>query len=141
MSSRTANGMMAAGALAMFIGICFLPAVLREHSDPDLLGGAACAFSVGALILATGVYLKARAQQASLQSADMGKEPANSGRRVRGGCDLCGSEAPAIHCKVHQLHLCVNCLAEHYDIRSCVYTPTTRTTNKNRKTMAATRGT
>jgi hypothetical protein len=133
--------MMAAGALAMFVGLCFLPAILGEHSDPELLAGAACAFSVGALILAAGVFLKARGLPTAPQSGDSGKEAANPGRRVRGGCDLCGSEVPAIHCKVHQLHLCGTCLAEHYDVRSCVYTPTTRNaTHKNRKTMAATRG-
>jgi len=133
--------MMAAGALAMFIGLCFLPAILRDRSDADLLGAGAGLFSIGGLFLATGFYLKGRALRASLESVGSGKEPENSRRPVRGGCDLCGTEAPVIHCKVHQLHLCGNCLAEHYDVRSCVYTPTTRTpANKNRRTMAATRG-
>lgn len=141
MPSRTANWMMAAGALAMFVGICFLSTILGAHSDTDMLETGACVFSVGALALAIGFYLKTRALQIAMESGDFEKASRTTGRRVRGGCDLCGSEAPAIHCKVHQLHLCGTCLAEHYDIRSCVYTPTTRTTtNKNRRTLAATRG-
>lgn len=140
MSSRTANWMMAAGALVMFLGLCFLPSVFGEHSDPELLAPAVGLFSIGALALAGGIYLRARALRGAVEAGDFGKD--SGSKRGRGGCDLCGSEAPAVHCKVHQLHLCGNCLAEHYDVRSCVYTPTTRTaTSKNRRTMAAMRGT
>ncbi len=49
-------------------------------------------------------------------------------KRVRGGCDLCGSETPVIHCRVHDIHVCGNCLANHYDFRSCAYVPSTRRT-------------
>jgi len=131
---------MAAGALVMFLGLCFLPSIFGEHPDPDLRAPAAGLFSLGALILATGIYFRARALRASVEAGDFGKE--SGSKRGRGGCDLCGSETPAIHCKVHQLHLCAHCLAEHYDARSCVYTPTIRTaSSKNRRAMAAMRGT
>jgi hypothetical protein len=98
----------------------------------------ACQFSMGALVVAAGIYAKARAVQSATASGDMRKESAAPNHRVRGGCDLCGTEAPVVQCKVHQLHLCGSCLAQHYDVRSCAYVPTTRAaTGKNSRTLAA----
>ena len=138
MSSKTANWIIAAGVILMFIGLCFLPAALGEHPDADLLEFGACQFSLGALIVAGGIY----AESSTLAIRDrvwglaQGGCPPN--QRLRGGCDLCGTEAPVVQCKVHQLHLCGNCLAQHYDVRSCAYVPTTRTTtNKSSRGMAA----
>jgi hypothetical protein len=139
MSSKTANWIIAAGTLLMFVGLCFMPAAFGQHPDADLLEVGACQFSLGALVVATGIYAKARVLQIAIASGEPRKEPAN--QRVRGGCDLCGSEAPVIQCKVHQLHLCGNCLAQHYDVRSCAYVPTTRTaTSKSGRSMASARG-
>jgi hypothetical protein len=138
MSSKTANWIIVAGAVLMFIGICFVPAALGENAQADLLELGACQFSLGALVMATGVYGKARVVQAAIATGDFKKEAATSNPRVRGGCDLCGSEVPVVQCKVHQLHLCGTCLAQHYDVRSCAYVPTTRTgIQKNGKTLAA----
>jgi len=139
MSSRTANWMIGAGALIMFLALCFVPSLVGQHADPELMLPGVGLFSCGALFLAGGIYLKARGVKASIEAGDYAKESGT--KRGKSGCDLCGSEAPVIHCKVHQQHLCGNCLAEHYDARSCVYAPTTRTaTAKNRRTMAAVRG-
>jgi hypothetical protein len=136
MSSKTANWIMVAGAVLMFIGLCFVPAALSENAEADLLELGACQFSLGALVMAAGVYAKARVAQSAIAAGDL-KTP-TSNPRVRGGCDLCGSEAPVVQCKVHQLHLCGSCLAQHYDVRSCAYVPTTRTaTQRNGKTLAA----
>jgi hypothetical protein len=141
MSSKTANWIIAAGALLIFIGLCLLPGALGERPDADMLELGACQFSLGALVVATGIYAKARVVQSAIASGDFRKEPAASNQRVRGGCDLCGTEAPVVQCKVHQLHLCGGCLAQHYDVRSCSYVPTTRTvTNKNGRTLANARG-
>jgi hypothetical protein len=141
MSSKTANWIIAGGVLLMFIGLCFLPGALGEHPDADMLEIGACQFSLGALIVAAGIYAKARVVQLAIASGDLRKEPGTSSQRVRGGCDLCGSEAPVVQCKVHQLHLCGSCLAQHYDVRSCAYLPTTRTaTNKGSRTLANARG-
>ena len=135
MSWKTANWIIAGGAVLMFIGLCFLPGALGEHPDADMLEIGACQFSLGALIVAVGIYAKARSVQAAIASGDMSP---TSNQRVRGGCDLCGTEAPAVQCKVHQLHLCGSCLAQHYDVRSCAYVPTSRTSsNKTAKAMAA----
>jgi len=138
MSSKTATWIIVAGTLLMFVGLCFLPAALSEHPDADLLEVGACQFSLGALLIAAGIYVKARILKLGIASGDLRKEPAPSNQRVRGGCDLCGTEAPVVQCKVHQLHLCGNCLAQHYDVRSCAYVPTTRTaTSKNGRNLAA----
>lgn len=138
MSSKTANWIIAAGVVLMFIGLCFVPAAMGKNAEADLLELGACQFSLGALVMAAGIYAKARLLQSALASGDSKKESATSNPRVRGGCDLCGSEAPVIQCKVHQLHLCGSCLAQHYDVRSCAYVPTTRTgTHKNSRTLAA----
>jgi hypothetical protein len=137
MSSKAATWIIAAGAVLMAIGLCFLPAALGERPDTDLLEVGACLFSLGALIIAAGMYTKARMVQMEIASGEPRKEP-TSNQRVRGGCDLCGTEAPVVQCKVHQLHLCGSCLAQHYDVRSCAYVPTTRTaTNKTGRNLAA----
>jgi hypothetical protein len=138
MSSKTANWIIAAGALMMFIGLCFLPGALGEHPDADMLEIGACQFSLGALVMAAGVYAKVRMVQFAIASGEQRKDPATSNQRVRGGCDLCGSEAPVVQCKVHQLHLCGSCLAQHYDVRSCAYVPTTRTaTHRSGRSLVA----
>jgi hypothetical protein len=138
MSSKTANWIIAAGVFLMFVGLCLLPGALGEHPDADMLELGACQFSLGALIVATGIYVKARVVQAAIASGTLPKDTAASSQRVRGGCDLCGSEAPVVQCKVHQLHLCGTCLAQHYDVRSCAFVPTSRTaTNRNGRTLAA----
>jgi hypothetical protein len=121
MLSKTGNWMVAAGAVLAFLGLCCLPAAFGEHPDRTMLTLGASVFSLGALMMASGMYLKASA--ATPQRGEKSKETA---RAVRGGCDRCQTEAPAIHCKVHQVHLCAGCLAEHYDFRACVYVPSTR---------------
>jgi hypothetical protein len=125
MPPKTANWITAAGALLMFVGLCTLPAGLGEHPDADLRNLGVCLFSLGALVIATGMYAKARLVQATIDSTQ-GKKEAPTNQRVRGGCDLCGSEVPVVQCQAHQLHLCGTCLAQHYDVRSCSYRPTTR---------------
>ena len=127
--------MVAAGALTLFVGFCTAAAAFGKAADADQLIAGSGFFSVGALTVAAGIYLKARALQAN-PSAAPAKEP--SSKRSRGGCELCATEAPVILCKVHQLHLCGSCLAQHYDFRSCAYVPSTRAgSNKPGKGMAA----
>ena len=140
MSSQTGNWMIGAGVLGGVIGILMLPAALGEHPDTSLLVLGACGVSLGSMVAAAGVYLKARA----LSTAGPGgasAESKNSRRRVRGGCDVCHGDLPVIHCKVHQVHLCPDCLGQHYDFRTCSYVPSTRRPSaKNGKSMAKARG-
>ena len=139
--SRATNGMIAAGALAVFCGICVLPAALGDHGDVSLVGLGACSISVGALLAASGIYWKARELQSKIARGTTDGQTKSPSRRVRGGCELCASETPVIQCSVHELQLCPTCLAQHYDPRSCAYVPTTRkSTNKSGKSLAAKRG-
>jgi len=133
MPSRAGTWLMAMGVFVAFLGLCFLPAALSDHGEGNLLGLGASVFSLGALMIAGGIYLKANAKGTAARpsSAKAAALPA------RGACDLCHAEVPAVHCKVHQLHLCDSCLGTHYDFRSCVYVPSTRrAASKGGKAMA-----
>ena len=121
MGERASSGAITSGCFLMLAGICFLPAALGPHPDPAILGAGVCLFALGSLVSAGGLYLKARVLQAGCTAG-----PAKPQKRVRGGCDLCGTDSPVVNCRVHQLHLCGNCVGEHYDFRSCVYVPSTR---------------
>lgn len=136
MASRAGNWMMVVGGVGAFIGLCVLPAALGDHQEDNLLGAAALFFSLGALSVAAGFYLKARTLQTNVSSGK--PESATAPRKIRGGCDLCGTEPPVIQCKVHQLHLCATCLTGHYDVRSCAYVPSLRRpATRNGKNTAA----
>ena len=124
---KTGNWLIVAGALFMFGALCTIPSALMKNAEVDMLALGGSLFSFGALLIAGGMYLKARA----LQSKGPASDPAKTPRRIRGGCDLCGTESPVINCKVHQLHLCGDCLAMHYDFRSCAYVPSTRRASKS----------
>ncbi len=121
------------------IGLIMLPAALGEHPDNSLLVLGACCVSLGSITAASGIYFKARVLQPKGISAP--PEPKNSTRRVRGGCDVCHGDLPVIHCKVHQVHLCADCLGQHYDFRTCAYAPSTRRNGaKASKSLAKARG-
>jgi hypothetical protein len=142
MSSRTGNLMIAVGAIALVMGLLALPAAMGEHVDTSLLTLGACGVSLGSMIAAGGFYLKARTMKApdgsTVFSGDTKQSPP---RRVRGGCDLCHGDLPVIHCKVHQVHLCPDCVAKHYDFRSCTYIPSSRgAAPKTAKALAKTQG-
>src|SRR6476661_3174407 len=112
--------LIAAGSLLMMLGLTFLASGLAQRQEESISGVGICTFSLGALICTAGIYLRARAAQAAVPASPK-PQP-----KARGGCDLCGVETPAVMCRVHQLHLCPNCLAKHYDTRSCIYVPSTR---------------
>jgi len=125
MGQKASSWVVVAGCFLMLTGLCFLPAALGAHPDEAILGAGVCLFALGALVAAGGLYLKASALQAGAAAG-----PAKSqSKRVRGGCDLCGTDSPVVNCRVHQLHLCGGCVGEHYDFRSCVYVPSTRRTS------------
>jgi uncharacterized membrane protein len=122
MSSGTGNWLIASGVLFSLLALIILSAGLHKQADANqIIVLGACVLSMGLLLAAGGTYVKTRALQSSYPSPE-----ANHKARVRGGCDLCAGDAPVIQCKVHQLHLCPACLAEHYDFRSCAYVPSTR---------------
>jgi hypothetical protein len=120
------------GSVVVAFSLFLLAATMADTTDQHLLPVGACIFSLGILMIASGFYLKARALKAQFS----GLPPAP--RAQSGGCEKCQAETPVIHCRVHHLHLCGHCLAEHYDFRSCAYVPSTRRqTAKNNRSMAA----
>jgi hypothetical protein len=123
MSSRLANSIIGVGAFAILIGLCLFPVAMGDHGDSSLLPLGACALSLGSLAVASGIYVKARTVG---PKAGTSTETKGQPKRVRGGCDICHGDFPIIHCKVHQLHLCTECMREHFDVRSCIYVPSTR---------------
>ena len=129
--------MMVLGALGAFAGLICFPGALGSKPDQGLLALGATLFSLGGLSMAGGLYWKAQALQGQATS-----EPQPAKRRVRGGCELCGSEAPVVQCKVHELQLCGSCLGDHYDFRSCNYVPAVRkpTGRPGKAMMARARG-
>lgn len=133
MPEHTSSWTIGAGSLIVLFSLCLLAAAVTDRSDQGLLAIAASSFSIGALTIACGIYLKARALGPRKQVQE--EAPAKS---KTGGCERCEAEAPVIHCRVHHLHLCGTCLAEHYDFRSCAYVPSTRKpAGKPAKGMAA----
>ena len=126
MTSRVGNWVIGLGAIVLFAGLCILPGAFGQSPDASLLPVGACLFSMGAVFIASGNYIKARSMQTSNPAHFV--QPSPAARKQRGGCDLCGPEAPVVFCKIHQLHMCGSCLAQHYDLRSCIYVPTPRKT-------------
>ncbi len=138
MSSKFTNGFVVLGSLMMFLGLCFVPGALGPQQDARLLETGMCLFSAGSLIVALGMYLKTRLIKADLETMAPTENP---NRRVRGGCDLCGTEVPVVLCKVHQIHLCGACLNQHYDTRSCSYIPSSRNVAQSKASKPRARAT
>ena len=136
MSSKLGNWLIAMGAVFVTVALLCIAAASAKADRSSVLALAGSLFSTGAMMISGGLYVKARfftTQNSSTQNTD-------ATRRVRGGCDLCAGDTPVIHCKVHQLHLCPACLAQHYDFRSCAYVPSTRKPSSRVRTMAKGRG-
>jgi hypothetical protein len=121
MASKLSSVLIGFGCLLMLLGLTLLPASLSQRQDESILGAGVCAFAFGSLLTAGGLYLKARALQSSIAT-----ESKTQTKQQRGGCDLCGTETPAVMCRAHQLHMCPTCLTRHYDARSCVFVPSGR---------------
>ncbi len=123
MATKSSTWMMAVGAFIAFIGLCFLPAAFGPDSDRTILGAAAVMISTGMLLIASGFYVKARALGTVAAPAST---PASGKRNRKSICDRCAQEEPVIQCRVHELHLCADCLSKHYDFRSCAPGPCRR---------------
>jgi hypothetical protein len=123
MATKFSTWMMAVGALIAFIGLCFLPAAIGPDSDRTMLGAGAVVIATGMLLIASGFYVKARTL-GTVTAAPSAPPSAKKNRKSI--CDRCGLDEPVIQCRVHQLHLCGDCLSSHYDFRSCAYVPSTR---------------
>ena len=125
MASKLSSVLIGFGCLLMLLGLVMLASGLSQGSDESIKGAGICGFSFGALVTAAGIYGKAKAVQASGSVAVALAKPQPT-KKQPGGCDLCGTETPAIMCRAHQLHMCATCLTRHFDARSCVYMPSSR---------------
>lgn len=129
MALKIGNWLIGSGCYLAMAGLCFLPAAFGPHRDTSLLSAGAVLFSMGMVLTASGIYVKARHwAQAAPASARHG----NARFGKKGGpkvCDLCSKQEAVIQCRVHQLQLCADCLGKHYDFRSCAYVPSTRQGN------------
>lgn len=121
MNMKTSTWLMLSGWFIAFVGLCFLPAAFGPDADRTMLGAGSVIFATGLLIVAGSVYLKA-----SNLGSDASGSPSAAKKNRKASCDRCGQDEPVIQCRVHQVHLCGDCLAEHYDFRSCAYVPSTR---------------
>jgi len=124
MQSKIANGMMGVGAVGIFLGFLTMLAGRGDHPDSTILMMGACALSLGSLLTAAGMYVKAKYVHASFPANRTSPKPQT--RRIRGGCDICQGNIPLIYCRVHQIHMCADCTAEHFDPRSCAYVLSSR---------------
>lgn len=120
MAAKIGTWLMASGSFFTFVGLCFLPAAFGPNPDKNMLAAGATILSTGLLLIAGGFYVKARAL------GGIAPAPASAKRSRKNNCDRCAQEEPVIQCRVHQLHLCADCLGNHYDFRSCAYVPSTR---------------
>lgn len=120
MGSKLSSFAIIAGCFLILLGLSLLPAAF-SNKDQTILGAGICCVAFGAMCISGGLYLKAKSLQKV--AAAGGPKPQTS---ARGGCDLCGTDSPVINCRVHQIHICGECVGRHYDFRSCVYVPSTR---------------
>lgn len=122
MTQKTSVWLMAVGCFVAFTGLCFIPAAFGPNPDRSFLAPGAVIFSMGILLVSGSIYVKARVRTSGM--AESPSAPAKKARKA--SCDRCGQDEPVIQCRVHQLHLCGDCLAGHYDFRACAYVPSTR---------------
>lgn len=124
MALKISSWMVGVGCCFAMAGLCFLPAAFGLHPDHSLLSAGGMLFSLGMVVAASGMYVKAR-YWAELAPA----LAASDSKRGRKTCDACGKQKAAVQCRVHEVQLCADCLEDHYDFRSCAYAPTVRQVN------------
>ena len=120
MSKKISTLITATGSLILLVALCLVPAAVIGRGDFGMRAASAALFSFGCLLVAAGLYIKA---QSLTVKPGVAESPS---KNRRGGCEKCQEGNPVIFCKVHNTHLCEKCLANHYDFRSCVYSPSTR---------------
>jgi hypothetical protein len=122
MATRIGTWLIGVGGCVAFLGLCALPAAFGPNPDKTLLGASLTVLSTGMMLGAGGLYIKARTFRENAAADTV--SPTKRSRKAN--CDRCGKNEPVIQCRVHQVHLCGDCLGHHYDFRSCAYVPSTR---------------
>jgi len=107
--------------LAIAGAVCFLALTGQAQSEALRALGSAL-FAFGVLIVALGVYLRARRIQAQFESS------APKSKKTERLCSSCNQEPAVVFCRVHVLRLCLGCLDKHDDGANCSYVPAKRAT-------------
>jgi len=133
--AKIATWLIGIGCMVGLFGLTMIPAALKpDNNDKSILSLCVLTISFAMMLTAGGLYLKARSHTGVSDSESAAK------RRGKSNCDSCGKLEPVILCRVHQLHLCSDCLATHYDFRSCAYVPSTRRGATRPSTLAQASG-
>src|SRR5690349_14276204 len=66
MPSRIANGLIAIGGLGIFMGFVVMLSGRAGHPDSAIVMMGACALSLGSLLAAGGMYVKAKSVQGTV---------------------------------------------------------------------------
>ena len=122
MATKTGTWLITIGCCIAFLGLCVLPAAFGANPDRTLAGVGLTILSTGMMLIAVGFYLKSR----NFGEWAVGRTDSQTKRGRKATCDRCGKHEPVIQCRVHQVHLCGECVGNHYDFRSCAYVPSTR---------------
>ena len=133
--AKTGAWLIGIGCLIGLFGLTILPAALKSGEDKTILSLCVLTISFAMMVTSSGLYMKARSHAGSSDSYS-----ASAKRRGKANCDSCGKREPVILCRVHQLHLCSDCLATHYDFRSCAYVPSTRRGSAKASTLSQASG-
>ena len=134
MLTKTGTWLIAIGCCVAFLGLCAFPAAFGSNPDKTMVGVGMTILSAGMMLIAAGFYLKSR----DFGNRAVERTDAQAKRGRKATCDGCGKHEPVIQCRVHQVHLCGDCLGNHYDFRSCAYVPSTR--RSSAKVLAHSRG-
>jgi hypothetical protein len=121
MSLKIGSLLIVVGCLFAVVGLGFLPASFGPHPDASLQSAGAILFSAGMVLAASGLYVKSRVWAQSVPAS--AKSEKKLGRKT---CKQCNKQEAVIQCRPHQVPLCTDCLAKHYDFRSCAYIPLER---------------
>jgi hypothetical protein len=122
MATKTGTWLIAMGCCIAFLGLCALPAAFGANPDKSLMGIGMTILSTGMMLIAGGLYVKSR----NFGQWAAGRPDSQTKGSRKAPCDLCGKNEPVIQCRVHNVHLCGDCLGRHYDFRWCAYVPSPR---------------
>ncbi len=126
----------AGGAGVMAIGLFLLAmGLVNEDSRSSMVATSSFVFSLGALVLAAGFYLRVRDLEQELRPAKEARKLRNDLFRVNGPCSLCKENPAMIRCTTHKAAICPVCMSLH-DSPWCDYVPMTRRSTAQRPTGA-----
>lgn len=122
----------AGGIALMVIGLFLLPIGVLERQNGSLIPASSLVFSLGALLVGAGFYLRVQAVKEELRPAQEAEKRRKDLLRTNGACPICGTNPALFRCKVHHAVICHLCLPTH-DNSWCEYVPLTRRASASKK--------